>query len=68
MKPTTIRVRFKNSGGHFAVTFWTGVPEYTFANVGTLTMDFDDARLFESVMWGDQRFQVIKHLMEGDNA
>ena len=66
MKPTTIRVRFKNAGGHVAVTFWTGAPGYTFAHVGTLTMDVDDARLFESVLWGDQRIQVIKHLVRGD--
>ena len=60
MIPSEIRVRFRRAGGHTDVTFWTGQPGFTFANVGTLTMSEEDEALFRDVMWGNTRINITE--------
>ena len=67
MIPTEVRVRFRKAGGHTDVTFWTGLPGFTFANVGTLTMSEEDEALFRDVLWGSVRIKIIEDYRRGDS-
>jgi hypothetical protein len=70
MTPTTIRVRFRRAGGHIDVTFWTGVPEYTFACVGTLTMSSEPYDPLEDTMTRtiEPRYPEIEVELSGEDG
>ncbi len=55
MTAKTMKLRVRKAGGHFDITFWTGKVGYTFANIGTLTMDESDMWLLLEVLSHDER-------------
>ena len=55
MTVKNMKIRVTRAGGHFDITFWTGKVGYTFANIGTLTMDESDMWLLVEILSRDER-------------
>jgi len=60
MKAKNLKIRVRKAGGHFDITFWTGVVGYTFANIGTLTMGESDMWLVVEILSRDERVISIE--------
>ena len=60
MTVKVMKIRVTKAGGHFDITFWTGMIGYTFANIGTLTMDESDMWLLLEVLSKDERVISIE--------
>ena len=58
MISTAIKIRKRKVGGHVDLTFWTGVVGFTFANVGTLTMLEQEAKMLLDILGRSPQVEI----------